>query len=446
MTTQDTVIKRSGDHNINRKDCLLYECSDDAEKSNLTLDSFVDLVDGKQAWVVALGVFGISLCPAIGNTWGVMKDHFQRTDAFSSGSDISDDLTLIGSLHQTVTYISALIANILYSRLGLRRVFVIALFTLSGGLILCSLVTSIWQLYLTFSLCTGFGVGSMSIIAFRILLEWFDKYKSTAFGIKSSMGSITSIFLPFVMNVINNTLGAPWTFRILALFFLVINASCIILIKSGPIAPKDNQNQNIVSGFVTVLSNLDFVILSLIVAIQICVFVVPLIVIASYATHIGLTSIQSSAIVSILGGMAAIGSVAFGAIGDKIGPVNTQIVCTMVSTICVFTLWMPAYNLAMLVAFATIFGLVYGSILVFMAPIAINIVGMDNYPSAVGVGALAIAIGTLGPFLITFVESKTREYQPFLSTKIIVGALYAVCFLLSIVLKLRLSRKVFLKV
>ncbi|KAI8141354.1 major facilitator superfamily domain-containing protein [Fennellomyces sp. T-0311] len=372
-----------------------------------------------------------------------MQDYYERHDTFASENNVKMKLTTVGTLFQVLTFAFIFVANIIYSFCGYRYVLFTGIILSALGLILASLATSIWQLYLAVSLCTGCGVACFSTVGLRILPQWFEKRRSTAFGIQAGIYAITALVVPFIIIAINNKLGAHWTFRILGFVFLVINVSSIVLIKERviPSLPKKKPALH----FMRIFRNLSIMMWIAVGPIQIYASYTTFVFLPSYSTFIGLSEVQGGATVAILSATGAVGRIVTGLIGDKFGNLNTYIVCMIVATISVLVIWVFAHSFATLIVFALVNGLVYGSYLTLAAPVAINIVGMEDYPAAVSINMLAFGLSVFGPLLASYMESHSQQ-EPFLYCKIIAGVGYGACALISIILKFRLSRSVRTKV
>ncbi|KAI8149043.1 major facilitator superfamily domain-containing protein [Fennellomyces sp. T-0311] len=444
MVSNDTVPQESQGYNGTKEHentCTI----EDKEAACSTLDRSADNADGKRAWIVASGTFLLSLLGGLGDTWGIMQDYYQRTNTFNSGTNLSVELTLVGVLHQAMGYCLMFFTNILYSHIGQRWLLIIGLITSTGGLLLASLATSVWHLYLTFGICTPFGIAATSTVINRNIPSWFVKHRSMVFGIQTSMFAVSALVFPFMMIPINNTLGAPWTYRILGFIFFVINGIGTILVKERLPMIKEDQPREQVSDSVNILKNFNFILWLLWAPIQLSVSFAPSTFLPSYATYVGLSDVQGGAIVSVLSAMSTIGGVVVGMIGDKAGNVNTQLVSTTISTICVFIIWMLAYNFTTLIVFVLIIGFVFQSYFAMSMPILIAAVGMSRYPAALGIGMPSLALGTCGPLLISYVESIS-DREPFFYCKIIAGVSYGVCAVLLLILKFRLNRSILVKI
>ncbi|KAI9488748.1 major facilitator superfamily domain-containing protein [Zychaea mexicana] len=395
--------------------------------------------DGKQAWTVGIGSFLISLLCGLPNCWGIMQDHYKRSSTFASDTDVNIKLTFVGALFQAMVLSCVFFINLIYSRVGFRPVLYTGLILTTAGLMLASLATSIWQLYLSVSVCTGLGIACFSTVGLRILPQWFVKYRATAFGVQASTFAIFALIVPHIMVAINNALGAPWTYRVLGFISFALILSSVVLIRERVQSPPVSVKKQFVS-LVPILKDLNMMIWVVVGPIQMYASYTVFVFIPSYATFIGLTETQGAATISALSAAGIVGRIAAGICGDKLGHLNTYIMCMIICTISIFAIWMFANNFGVLLLFAVVNGLVYGSYFTLAAPVAISILGsMEKYPAALSINMLAFIFFVLGPLIASVVEANDTQH-PFLYCKIIAGVGYAACALLSLFLKFRLKR------
>ncbi|KAI8149044.1 major facilitator superfamily domain-containing protein [Fennellomyces sp. T-0311] len=398
--------------------------------------------DGKRAWTVAFGLYLIALSGGLPNC--IMQDYYIRNNTFASESNVQVQLTFVGTLFQVLAFAFVFGANILFNIAGFRCVLFLGIFLTVVGLTLSSLATSIWQLYLAISVCTGLGTSCFSAMGLRILPQWFVKRRSTAFGVQACTYAITQLITPFVMVAINNALGPSWTLRILGFIFFAITITATLFIRErvGP-SPAGAQKPKL--NFAAIFKNLNMMIWVVVGPIQLYAAYTTFVFLPSYGTYIGLTDVQGGSLIAIISAIGIVGRIAAGVLGDRYGNLNTYIICMVFATISELVIWVFAFNYGMLIFFVLVNGLVYGSYLTLAAPVAINIVGMENYPAAVSVNMLAFILAIFGPLLAGYVESQNHEH-PFLYCKVIAGVGFGACVILSSILRFRLNRNFIAKV
>ncbi|KAI8149023.1 hypothetical protein BJV82DRAFT_590399 [Fennellomyces sp. T-0311] len=133
------------------------------------------------------------------------------------------------------------------------------------------------------------------------------------------------------------------------------------------------------------------------------------------------------------------------AAADRIGNLNAFIISMTIGTVAVLVNWMFARSFGALMTFAVLLGLAFGNFYTIMHTVTIAIVGQERYTPAIGLVWISFLIGIAGPVVASYVESS-ENVEPFFYCKIIAGAGYGACALLSLLLKFRLERRLFAKI
>ncbi|NWF92116.1 MAG: MFS transporter [Syntrophaceae bacterium] len=131
--------------------------------------------------------------------------------------------------------ISPFVGNMVYSA-GPRKVIIGGAFLLGGGLILCSLTQSWWQLYLFFGVITAMGLGASGWVPNITLIQlWFKEKRGLATGIISSgIGVGILVCVPAVQYLIDRV-GWRMAYRIVAIFVpLVVISMAMGFLKRPP--------------------------------------------------------------------------------------------------------------------------------------------------------------------------------------------------------------------
>ena len=84
--------------------------------------------------------------------------------------------------------------------------------------------------------------------------------------------------------------------------------------------------------------------------------------------------------------------------------------------------------------------------LILAASVTLDIVGMKKYPAALGLRMLPFLVSVFGPLVASYLETLNAYGSPFLYCKLFSGAGYAVCAVLSLVLKFRMEKKISAKI
>jgi predicted MFS family arabinose efflux permease len=95
-------------------------------------------------------------------------------------------------------------AAILMERYGLRRMMVIALALIAGGLALATRMTSLWQLFVLWGLVLGVGSGLTALVlGATVATRWFERRRGLVIGLltaSSATGQL--VFLPLAASLI----------------------------------------------------------------------------------------------------------------------------------------------------------------------------------------------------------------------------------------------------
>ncbi|KAI7857589.1 major facilitator superfamily domain-containing protein [Circinella umbellata] len=411
-------------------------------------------MDGSRAWIVLGGLVVVNVFICLQTAWGVMQNYYLEHGTVlspTSNNNLLMHLTIIGALFQVIGSGGVFIGNLVYSAAGYRLSITLAAFSSISGLILSSFVTSVWPLYLTFAVMCALGTAIMFASAYRIVTQYFLKFRGTAMGIIISNKPICGLILPLIVNQINTDLGHKWTYRILALMIFTVTIIGFAIIRernpaskaTGKIKKKKTIRESM---DFRLLKNINFVIWLIITPIGIYVMYILNTFIPSYATSIGLSGQTGALGVTILSGSSIIGCVVNGYLGDKFGDINMFIIYSVIAALTVFLLWLFAHTQAILMAFCAIHGFVYLGYMASSPSIMIRIVGIDDFPSALSFRSLAVCFSILGPFLGTYLDSLNSNMEPYFYIRVLAGAGYALCALLALVIKFRMNSTLFAKI
>lgn len=100
--------------------------------------------------------------------------------------------------------VAAPIVGWVLDKYGPRRVMLTSLTILSTGLLCTTLVSQLWQFWLTWGVMVGLGAGGMSgVLSASVAHRWFNAQRGLAVGLLSS-GSSTGqiVFIPFMLAII----------------------------------------------------------------------------------------------------------------------------------------------------------------------------------------------------------------------------------------------------
>jgi len=126
-------------------------------------------------------------------------------------------------------------AAILMARYGLRRVVCTALLLVAAGLLLATLMTQLWQLFVLWGLLLGVGSGMTALVlGATVANRWFERRRGLVLGVltaSSATGQL--IFLPIVASLIEHH---SWRVAVLpiALGCVIVAGLAFSLLQNQP--------------------------------------------------------------------------------------------------------------------------------------------------------------------------------------------------------------------
>ncbi|KAI8982422.1 major facilitator superfamily domain-containing protein, partial [Mycotypha africana] len=399
--------------------------------------------DGGYGWVIVFGAFCAQIT-YFGVISSVMQDYYQQNVFTNSDPKVVVDLSFVGSL--TLVFLDGMspFVRLAVARLGVKPVMIIGSLLITLGLEMAGFATQVWHLYLTQSIVFGTGASCIYVIAMSITPQWFKKRRGLALGIVAAGSGMGGLVVPLIVTPINRQLGAQWTYRVLGFICLFCDVIACVFVKErqkrDPAAKKKKLSEIL---DLSVLKNLNFLLFIIASNIALLGYFVPFFFVPAYATYLGLSDSQGSSLIAVASALNFVGRFTAGCIGDYIGPINADIIFTLLASISGFLIWTFAKTYSSLVGFMVVFGFACGSFFPLMSPITASILGMERFPSGI-----ALVIGTnmfamFGTNIASAIETSpliASTSPPFFSYKIFTGVTYLVATIALLWLKLRVNR------
>jgi MFS family permease len=90
------------------------------------------------------------------------------------------------------------------------------------GIMMVSISTKYYQIFLAQSICSSIGCSMLFYASVSATASWFLRHRALAFGIMISGSSLGGIILPIMVDNLIPKLGFGWTIRTLAFVFLAL--------------------------------------------------------------------------------------------------------------------------------------------------------------------------------------------------------------------------------
>ncbi|VUC23380.1 unnamed protein product [Clonostachys rosea] len=304
-------------------------------------------------------IFVLSAHLTIMDSWGVVNSYGVFQPYYMTLLDRSpDDISWIGSMEVFFLFFLGLFTGRLTDAGYFRHLFVTGSFLLCLGIFMASLCTKYWQFLLAQGICIGLGNGLLFTPCMTIAGSYFNKQRSLAFGIISA-GSVTGgLVFPSMVRQLLPKIGLPWTLRAISFIQLSTLTLAGICLKShaqprhssGPLLnlktfKKPEYTLYVIGAFMAFWSSF--------FAYQ---------YIATFSRDIlGLSYPSSLDLVLILGGAGGPGRVIPGYFGDKVGPVNLYLCCTLITGVITFC-WAAVHTVSGMYAWTVFYGITIGGV------------------------------------------------------------------------------------
>jgi MFS family permease len=300
------------------------------------------------------------------------------------------------------------------------------------GLVLSSQVNALWQMYVTFGVIVGIGLGGPFAIAVSTTARWFVKRRGLALGLVSSgVGLGTLALVPLLDRLITSY---SWS----TAYLVLGTASGVVMIAGAMCLRKDPQSMGLepygsepsqhgsatrppdasgpvaqersISLLEAVRTRTLWLMVGSYTFFNFCLQMV-MVHLVNYATDIGITPLVAATFISVIGVGSVTGRVAMGAISDRLGSHNALLICCLIlaSTLILLIFARSPWTFYL---FAVTFGFAYGGEVPQMAALVGRFFGLRAVAALVGAIALgATTGGALGSYLAGYIFDVTDSYR-----------------------------------
>lgn len=394
-------------------------------------------------WIVTAACFTALLAIyAINLSFGVFFDFIIR-DLGSSRATTS----LVFSLQTISLYISAAVVGNAVGRYSTRSLVAAGALLLGVGMVWASQSNTLVELFLSYGVVAGTGMGMIYVIGFSTAARWFDRRRGVATAIATSGVGVATLVAPPIASRLIAAYGWKTTYLILTLAVLVALVLVALLIADNPwtmgvdasdefedanpeptATPSWREQLRETSSIVRTPS-FGLVLLAW-MAIYFPVFTI-LVYLVTYTTDVGMARWVGVWALSIMGGMTIPGRLGFGAVADRLGRIRSFVVLTAalgVSVLALAVIRVPA----LLFVFSAVYGMLYGGASALVSPLIADFYGSENVTALYGISAPAFGIAALvGPYLAGKTFELWGTYTPFLVASTIVALVGTGCIVLA---------------
>ncbi len=352
---------------------------------------------------------------------------------FGWSRTVLSGVTLAGGL----TYAATVpLAGWLADRYGFRPVTAVTAATLGLGFLLCSLVQSVWQLYLFAGVVCGLGSPIAIALPLSMVARWFVKRQGLALGIASAGIGVGAATVPLLATWFISSFGWRASYALLGLLIWVTCIPVALITMRDPARDVVNARENSPEALKNPLqASPEKTDSSLFQAVQtssfwylFCIFGLSIFCLGLALTHLvphardmGLSPVTAAGLLSAMGISSVAGRVVSGIISDRIGA--RPVLAAGVLMQGVMMLWLAmADSTWAFYLFAAIFGLSYGGNMVLIPKLTSHFFGVGSMGAIFGALSVADGLGFgTGPLMAGYIFDMTGSYQ--MSFFIVAGAM-----------------------
>ncbi|MDP2931586.1 MAG: MFS transporter [Chloroflexota bacterium] len=374
-------------------------------------------------WIIAVAALIIATTLlGIRVSFGVFFKSLEAEFALSRAATSS-----VFSVYMVVYAVQAALSGWALDRYGPRLVVsLMGLFT-GLSLLITSQITSLWQIFLTYSLILAIGTGGSMPVVTALVSRWFNKKRGLALGIVSSgSGMGTLVMAPFAAFLIVN-LGWRMSYVVLGLVAWLVVISAAMFLRRDPsqigvlpdgakmvAAPdfKVSETDSQLSGFSLSQAFRTRSFWQLASVWFLFAFTLNMIVthLVAHAMDKGISAIEASTVMGLAGGLSILAKLIAGPVSDRVGRKIPGIASSLVGAAAlVWLVW--AHNLWMLYVFAVLFGFAWGGVGVNIITMASDIFGKRRIGTIMGTLEIGFSLGAAaGPALGGLMFDITGSY------------------------------------
>jgi MFS family permease len=409
--------------------------SADPEKQQMQKDSTTKTApgpapppNGGYGWVCTACVALINAHTwGVNSSYGVFLAHYLANDTYPGATPLQ--YAFVGGLSISLAMLVSPLATLTTRLYGTR--FSLALGTVFevGGLIGASWATEIWHLFLSQGVAFGVGMGFLFVASVGIPPQWFTTKRSLANGISASGSGFGGLLYSLAAGAMIRTIGLSWCFRVLGILAGVVNTVCIILIRDRNKIIGSNHKAFDVKLF----RRPEYLLLSGYGFFSMLGYIALVFSLADYGRRHGLTSSQASVVSAILNLGQGLGRPPTGYFSDSFGRINMAGATTLFSGFLVLVWWIFAESYGVLIAYALIGGTVTGTFWATIGPVAVEVVGLQDLPSALNLEWLVIVLPcTFSEPIALEIVAGTGDYM---GAQLFIGFMYVAAALCILILR-----------
>jgi MFS family permease len=301
------------------------------------------------------------------------------------------------------------LAGRLSDRWGPRVVLAGGALFLGGAVAGMSVVTRLWEPYLLYGVLAAVGMGTIYIPCNTTVVKWFVRRRGFAVGVASSGGSLGTLVLPPVAQMIVTAVGWRAAYVVFGVAIIVVLETVALVLRRDPesmgllpdgtSAPRPSLGAPDTGWALAAALRTRslWMLAATFTATWIPVFV-PLVHIVPFARDLGFSPLTAATALSALGAGSVTGRLVMGAVSDRIGRRATGVIGTTMQA-AAFVAFTVVQSLPAVYTVAVVFGFAYGTTSMLFPALVGDFFGRQHAGAIVGfLFAFAGSASAIGPF------------------------------------------------
>jgi len=237
-----------------------------------------------------------------------------------------------------------------------RELIIAGTFLVTFGMMMTSLATEYYQIFLAQGVVVGLGAGCLFVPSVAVASAYFTTKRALAVGITASGGSLGGVIFPIVFRKLQPVIGFGWATRVIG--FIVFGT---LLISLALIKPRAKAAGKRALTDLSAFRSPQFLLFTVAIFVYFIGLYFPFFYISAWAeAELGTSNETAFYLFSIINAGSVFGRLIPGLTADKIGSLNTIIPCLLMTAVLGFS-WLSVKSLGGLIVFAIFYGFFSGA-------------------------------------------------------------------------------------
>jgi len=238
----------------------------------------------------------------------------------------------------------------------LRVMIVTGCFLTVFGMMMTSLATTFYQVFLAQGICVGLGEGITYIPCLALISTYFTTRRPIAIGVAAVGSSVGGVIFPILFRKLQPQIGFGWTVRVLG--FIALACSLLICAILGRHRGEARKARSLLD--MSALHEPAFVCWALSLFFLFFAYYIPLFFIVSYSRWaLGTSEDSAFYMLAVTNGGSILGRTIPYLLGQRVKPIYTLLFSAVLGAILLFS-WIAVHSLPAFVVWCVLWGFVAG--------------------------------------------------------------------------------------